>query len=172
MRAPASCAGRPSRRAADRRCDRRRREGVERSGVRRDAPTAISPTTRRRARKSGASTRRRHRTSPVATRAGAPDETRGADMGAARWIRPGQAPDLLGRGESDAEHARQPSRRQQNAIPTESPADLYSNSTIALDPARASCAGTTSTCLATTGTRTTPTSARFCAPLSIRIRSS
>ena len=47
-----------------------------------------------------------------------------------------------------------------NAVPTESPADLYSNSTIALDPDTGKLRGTTSTCPATTGTRTTRTSAR------------
>ena len=70
------------------------------------------------------------------TWAGAPDETRAAST----WALPGgydpvRAADLLGRREPDAQHARQSPRRQLECGSRPSRrSDLYSNSTIALDP--------------------------------------
>ena len=70
------------------------------------------------------------------TWAGAPDATRvGVHLGAARRLRPGEAAHLLGRRQSHAQHARQPSRRTlRRRFGFTAPIDLYSNSTIALNP--------------------------------------
>ena len=94
------------------------------------------------------------------------------DVGPAGRLRPGDEAPLLGRRQPDAEHAHGEARGNVDAIRTSAPADLYSNSTLALNPTQASWSGTSSICRATTGTRTTRTSGRCCAPRSGPIRSS
>ena len=105
---------------------------------------------------------------------GAPDATRAASTwGLAGAYDPAAPPADLGRRQSDAEHPRQPSRRQLRRDPDvrrrpTCTATRRSRST----SIPASSRGTTSTCRATTGTRTTPTSARCSGRRSVRIRSS
>jgi alcohol dehydrogenase (cytochrome c) len=59
---------------------------------------------------------------------------RGVHVGVAGRLRPGEAARLLGRRQPDAQHARQPARRLRRPVGYTSPIDLYSNSTIALNP--------------------------------------
>jgi alcohol dehydrogenase (cytochrome c) len=61
-------------------------------------------------------------------------DARGVHVGTPRRLRSVPSSDLLGRREPDAQHTRQSPRRQLECGRTESPVDLYSNSTIALDP--------------------------------------
>ena len=105
--------------------------------ARRAGRTATSRrTTRRRARKSGGSLPPPRSNEPGGdTWAGAPDETRAAST----WALPGgydPTRRLIYWGVANPTPNTRANRHggNSNAIPTESPADLYSNSTIALDP--------------------------------------
>ena len=63
-----------------------------------------------------------------------PREPARGDLGLARRLRSRAPARLLGHRQPDAEHARRSARRRPDAIPPTAPADLYSNSTVALRP--------------------------------------
>ena len=137
-RAPARCAGKRRRAGCYLRRDRRRGQGAHRAHLRAAARELLHRGARRerRARRCGVL----HR--PAADEPGG--ETWGGAPGATRlastWGLPGGYDPVrrlvyLGRGEPDAQHARRPARRQRaTRFRRSSPADLYSNSTIALNP--------------------------------------
>ena len=97
----------------------------------------------------------------------------GVHLGTARQLRPGVEAALLGRRQPDAEHAdgASPGQRQRGPA-SRRPRICTATRRSRSIPRPASWSGITSTCPATTGTRTTRTSGRCCARPSVRIRSS